>query len=411
MNVTFDEWLEISRNLEVHHAIFYRFWQMGRPVFTDKVGGRKLDTAAVQFNANGDYIDFLFNPDFWKKLNLYNKLFVIAHECLHVILNHGIRTLDAVDHHATNATLDVVVNHALINRFGFDRAKIMDADKLCWIDTVFKNHPNLENIPEDESFEYYYKILPEKIMDVVILDDHSGLNKKDSEEIIGRMDGELTPEEKESIQPFINNNYGGEAGSSTGSWTFVNVEKQGAKRKWETVIKKWSLKYLKQDAQDKEQWAIPHRRYVELPDDMFLPSEVEEEKYDKDRLPVFLFLDTSGSCYGYKERFFAAGLSLPKDRFDVRLFCFDTQVKETTLESRKIYGRGGTAFHIIEAHIQRIMANEDIPYPEAVFLITDGWGNTVRPEHPDKWFWFLTPRNSMYFIPPESKKFNLKDFE
>jgi len=413
MNVTFDEWLEISRNLEVHHAIFHRFWQMGRPVFTDKVGGRKLDTAAVQFNANGDYIDFLFNPDFWKELDLYNKLFVIAHECLHVILNHGIRTLDATDHHATNATLDVVDNHALINRFGFDRAKIMNAKNLCWIDTVFKNHPDLKNIPEDESFEYYYKMLPEQIMDVVILDDHSTLNKEDSEEIVSRMNESLPVEEKESIQPFIENNYGSgsQAWTGTGSWTFVNVEKQGAKRKWETVIKKWSLKYLKHDAQDKEQWAIPHRRYVELPGNMFLPSEIEEESYKKDRLPVFLFLDTSGSCYGYKERFFKAGLSLPKDRFDVRLFCFDTRVMETTLESRKIYGGGGTAFHIIEAHIQRLRANEGIPYPEAVFIITDGGGDDVRPQYPNKWFWFLTPHNSMHFIPQESKKFNLKDFE
>ena len=95
------------------------------------------------------------------------------------------------------------------------------------------------------------------------------------------MNENLTPEEKESIQPFIENNYGGEAGTGTGSWTFVNVEKQGAKRKWETVIKKWSLKYLKQDEQDKEQWAVPHRRYAELPDDMFLPSEIEEESYKK----------------------------------------------------------------------------------------------------------------------------------
>ncbi len=239
------------------------------------------------------------------------------------------------------------------------------------------------------------------------------LNKEDSEEIIGRMDESLTPEEKESIQSFVEKNYGDEqkAGTGTGSWTFIKVEQRTAKRKWETVIKNWSLKYLRQDIQDKEQWAIRNRRYVALPDDMFLPTEIEEENYDKDRLPVFFFMDTSGSCYGYKERFFSAALSLPKDRFDVRLFCFDTKVKETTLESGRIYGGGGTYFHIIEGHIRRVMAEEGIAYPEAVFLITDGWGDPVKPLHPDRWFWFMTPYNSSMYIPQESQKFQLKDFE
>ena len=31
----------------------------------------------------------LINPKFWDSLNYYNKAFVIAHECLHIILNHG----------------------------------------------------------------------------------------------------------------------------------------------------------------------------------------------------------------------------------------------------------------------------------------------------------------------------------
>jgi hypothetical protein len=111
---------------------------------------------------------------------------------------------------------------------------------------------------------------------------------------------------------------------------------------------------------------------------MFLPSdmEIEDDNDEKTRIKVYFYLDTSGSCWGLKDRFFAAALSLPDDRFDIRLFCFDTTVQETTLESRKIYGGGGTSFSILEAHIQKEI-KEKGEYPEAVFVITDGYAATV----------------------------------
>jgi hypothetical protein len=122
-------------------------------------------------------------------------------------------------------------------------------------------------------------------------------------------------------------------------------------------------------------------------------------------------MDTSGSCYNYKERFFQAALSLPKEKFKIRLFCFDDNIKETTLESRKVYGGGGTSFEIIESHIQKIMKEERLDYPEAVFLITDGAGTNVMPEKPDRWYWFLTPYSTRNLIPEKSKVYELKDFE
>ena len=159
------------------------------------------------------------------------------------------------------------------------------------------------------------------------------------------------------------------------------------------------------------QWARLHRRFNLMPDGLMLPSEMEEDAFEKDRLPLFFFMDTSGSCFGYKDRFFKAAMSLPKDKFDIRLFCFDTAVQETTLESKKIYGGGGTNFGIIERHIQEVIKKDCIDYPCAVFLITDGEGTVVYPQHPDKWYWFLTPHNSTRYIPEKSKTVLLKDYE
>ena len=72
------------------------------------------------------------------------------------------------------------------------------------------------------------------------------------------------------------------------------------------------------------------------------------------------------------------------------MFCFDTKVYETTLESGKLYGFGGTYFSILEDAIQAAMRKDKVPYPKAVFVITDGYGNDVKPQIPQRWHWFLS---------------------
>ena len=82
-----EEYFQISDYLQDMHEIFYKFWNLSKPVFDDS-----LPTAGVYFNQDGEYIQFKFNSEFWAKLKTsYNRAFVIAHECLHVILNHGRR--------------------------------------------------------------------------------------------------------------------------------------------------------------------------------------------------------------------------------------------------------------------------------------------------------------------------------
>ncbi len=444
MRISRDEWFEISAGLEEHHAVFYKVWQMGRPHFTEDV-----ETAAVQFDETGDFVWFHFNPKFWKSLDFYNKLFVISHEALHVILNHGVRISDAarVNRGACNAALDVVVNHSLLRNFGFERNKIINQEKLCWTDTVYKGRKPLP--PDDEMYEFYYNLF-EKVYGHGgqgdggdgdgdnqmgsnpggTVDDHSmmsGEKSGDWGKVIDKLQEGLSDEEKESLKKLVQKHFqqdknkkqstNQQAGTGTGGqWVFANIAKVKKKKKWETVIKKWSKKYLKESDKEIEQWARLNRRMAMLPKDMFLPSdmEVEEEADEKTRIKVYFYLDTSGSCWGLKDRFFAAAMSLPTERFDIRLFCFDTTVVETTLASQKIYGGGGTSFSILEAHIQKEIqqgVNGNTKYPEAVFVITDGYGDRVSPEKPEKWYWFLTAGGSRSYIHKDCNFFNLDDYE
>lgn len=424
VRISNEEWFEISRCLEPFHAVFYKIWQMGKPNFNEEI-----PTAAVQFDEEGGFIWFHFNPKFWKRLQLKDKLFVICHEALHIILNHGMRTKNAgVNRTATNVALDVVVNHSLVNNFGFNKTNIEDWQDYCWVDTVFKDRKPLP--PENEMYEYYYNLFDKVFGDGGMGDGEDGPSLVDDHDMLGSQSGSwdkvikelndgLTDEEKQSLKNTVNKHFqkshSQQAGSGTGGqWVFANVAKPKKKAKWETVIKKWSRKFLKLKDKDEEQWARLNRRLTMLPRNMFLPSdmEIDESDHEKTKIDVWFYLDTSGSCWGLKDRFFTAAMSLPTERFNVRLFCFDTEVKETTLESKKIYGGGGTSFDILEKEIQKqIKSNTINKYPEAVFVITDGYGNTIKPQNPQNWYWFITSGGTKSYIQKECNFFNLDDFE
>ena len=127
------EFEEIAFKLETHHSIFYKLWEMGEMVFDESIS-----TACVKFDRVGHYVSFHFNPDFWKEKTTYERLFIICHECLHVWLNHGLRTRNAEFPSMVNTALDVVVNHMLVENFGFKRHKIKDYQELCWVDHFFR---------------------------------------------------------------------------------------------------------------------------------------------------------------------------------------------------------------------------------------------------------------------------------
>lgn len=169
----------------------------------------------------------------------------------------------------------------------------------------------------------------------------------------------------------------------------------------------------KETIDETERWERVNPRYSQIiSNEIHLPTncKVLEEYKEKNKIDVFFFLDTSGSCINLKDRFFKAAKSLDPKKFNIRLFCFDTMVQETTLESGRVWGGGGTSFSIIERHIQSVITSEKKKYPKAVFLVTDGMGDNVIPEKPERWYWFLS-YNYKQYIPAKSKTFMLSDYE
>lgn len=418
IHISDDEFYAISRRLERYHSVFYQLWELGRPVFTEQV-----PTAAVAFNKQGRCIEFMFNPIFWKNLTPTQREFVISHECLHVILKHGLRTKDAKNPRGCNFALDVVVNHLLVDKFAFKREDVDPNNDACWIDTVFPG----QQIEENREYEYYFNRLPEGWKkEPRLIDIHDLLNGSESDEAIDKLSKSLSEEEKSTLRDMIEK-HGGQAkdgdkdakgqkrGDGAGKqWKFMDVKPVPIKKKWETVIRRWAKKFLPNDFDSYEHWARVNRRMVELPDDCILPTEMElQEKEDLGKIDVWFFLDTSGSCAGLADRFWKAAKSLPPHRFNIKLFCFDTKVYDVDIKVGKLYGFGGTSFDILEAKIQQEMASMPLnkrKYPEAVFVITDGYGNNVYPQIPQRWYWFLSA-NYRTCIPKTCNIFNLSDFE
>ncbi len=412
MEIEQEEWIKINNKLEKHHSVFYKLWQVGKPRIT-----KEIDTAAIAFDENGEYLEFIFNEDFWKNCSLNKKLFVICHEMMHIILNHGKRaTNKSISKYAINSCLDVVINHMLVSKFGFVRNEIENSDEYCWVDTIFKDKK--PSPPTNECFEYYLDLFKEQYGDGGIgedfssspktVDDHSNLFK-DYDKI------DLNEEEKSSLYDKIKKHIDENKipGFLSGSWVAIKNEKVEQKKKWETVIKKWTVWKIKDENIIKEQWYRKNRRISTLQGDLMLPSEIEIDDFfaSKDKIDLWFFLDASGSCIHLKERFFNAAKSLPKNKFDVRLFTFSTHVMGVDMKSNKIYGGGGTSFKILEEKIQNEIKLKKTKYPNAVFVITDGFGDSINPEKPKNWHWFLTQGGSKNYINKNCNIYYLSDYE
>jgi len=410
---TDEEMIKIAQRLENHHAVFYQLFEIGQPTFTNSI-----PTACVKFDEYGENVGFEISPKFWKTLKDNQKAFVIAHECLHVLLSHGKRMVNTENAKACNIAMDVVVNELLVNKFGFNRAEVDPKNEYIWRNKIFPKG----TVEKSQSFEYYFNHLKKVAASKsgqnklkgfgATVDDHSKMNGGNlPPDVLERLKRKLSNSEKETFKNAVDGadeSTDNQAGSVAGQ--ICEVMPAVPRRnnpKWRKLLIPWTKK--KKDEEINEQWIRTNRRLANVDSSIFLPSEMEEQEApDKKLASIFLFLDTSGSCQPIAKRFWAAYMSIPKDTFDIRLFCFDTKTYEVDPKKRKLFGFGGTRFEPIESRIQRETSGKK--YPDAVWVFTDGEGSMVHPEKPDRWHWFLTGSYTRC-IPKESKIYKLSQFE
>lgn len=433
---SFEEEIEILNILSEHHTVFQTFFSISKPIFTEEI-----PTAAVGFNSSGKCIMMLINPKFWDSLNYYNKAFVIAHECLHIILNHGERGKHYKNAKNVNIAQDIVINEILVYGFGFNKFEIINWENFCFLETVFGlDLISEKNIELHKTFDYYLKIIESLSLNSnqKLVDCHQNEMKdfgldgelskeiqdlldeanKNSNEMIDNLEENLSEKISDSEKYEFAKDLGEElskskeaGNSSLGNYIDIfNNKKQKKKGGWEKIVKKHVISLMKNEFVEKESWLTRDRKAMLLDDDLFIQGVFEEESREKQKYDLVFFLDASGSCLNYSKRFFKLLKSIPEDKFKISAYSFDTNVYEIDLNGDKIKGSGGTSFQVINNEVENITKIRK-KHPDAIFVLSDGAGDRFTPSKPKLWHWILVPNSSTGFIPKESTCHNMKDFD
>lgn len=411
-----DEFVALARRLEGHHELFSMLWEIGAPVFTESI-----DTAAITFNSVGKPLRFLFNPTFWRSLPDYDRQFVICHEMLHAVLNHGFRGKDMLIPRYMNIAADLAVNHLLVDRFGFVRELLKDWVSICWVDTVFTNRGDLQLPLTNLTMEEYYELLFDRaFQEAALVDEHlfspgtAGLRNIRAAAEMDALLSELDPRATTDVRKKLGKE--GQRLAMRGTEmvsAWCAIESQPAPPvPWESIVRK-RLRPLLEESHA-EGWILENRRFPSN-DGLTAPGITIRPviKSNKRRQRCVFFLDTSGSVYHLRHRFFALVKSLPSDQYDIDACSFDLQVFPLNLKRAEVFGGGGTSFEILESWIQanrrRKGRTRPAPYPDVVFVVTDGYGDAVRPEHPKRWHWLMTT-DQVSLVPKESARYFLKNY-
>ncbi len=381
--------------------LFYSLWSLVNINIVPE-DNQHIETMAISFDHySRKPLTLEINEGFLGSIDEYTTQFCICHEMLHVLLRHGERAGENLGTPVANVAMDIAINHMLVNNYGFIRDMINGQEKLCWVDTVFKDkNGNPKDVSTNLTYEEYYKLItedPDFKEGQTQTSDHSGLGTLSdgaSNSIMSSL-GKMSQKEVDPINKDIQKGMGQSPGTDPGNKSIVaKKSRTKSNRKWAEAISKNLTGML--DITDGYQWAIPNRRIQELQSDFCMPSEGNMLE-EKPRIRVAVFLDTSGSCESFAEPFMQLADEIPNSKFNISVWCFDTETYETDLKSRELHGFGGTCFKCIEKTLSELRQ-----YPDAVFIMTDGYGTNVNPKHPDRWHFYMTQNFSRNCVPEKS---------
>lgn len=484
------------QQLSHYHHLFYAMVEMGEPNWDTDV-----ETLSVLWNPSRNRVELAINADFFFNRNETERLFVLAHESLHVFFDHvapGAET-EAGMVEFLNIAQDIVINELLLSDFQFEKERLPHLAKMmCSVENIFSDEEIQQHqIHKKGSTNYYVELVkklhPELQQDLgglKTLGNHggavrapqssgvegvpvpgsvgdgreetefpetegaadtepgsdqeaqdSGQEAQDSgqemksgcvgedfleelpesilEGLVVRALSRLDKAEKASLSAGVSKMAGS---SSNGTLFAIKEEDIPECDAWTSMVKRKVASLLKKGARSKDSFKEVSRRMSQVYDDgLFLPALVEEDVDKEDKYDLFFFLDTSGSCIHYKDDFFNLIQTIPTEKFNIHAFAFNTKVYDVDLKNPRVWGGGGTYFHIIEDRIQKAMGDPDGlngkgkrkkgKYPDLVFVLTDGYGNTVNPAHPKVWHWLLTSGGHKGYISKESTTIALQTLQ
>lgn len=361
-------------------------------------------TAGVMWDADKKRVKFMFNKKFSEKVTDEEFRFAVAHEAMHVINGHIFYLQSEVDklkkggksdkeirkfQMKFNIAADCVVNDTLVNLYGVKKVEFADADgksQICYgqdivgcdchelsvVDVMQLLPENAQGEPDNHGWESFFNkdgSLKKEFVDAVkdFLEDNMGNSSLSGEE------SDVLEGLKEAMEG-SHDRYAREAGHSAKSRNRALIA-SNASVSWEKLV------FRKTDSKRYEDvWTKNNRKLSGFYPDVLLPYTQFKEVED-----IFIAIDVSGSIDWEALKLFASVVKNTPKSFKINAITFNTKCEPYDINSDNIRAGGGTCFHIIEDYIQ----NNFKKYPKVVFVLTDGCGNEVNPQYPERWTWLL----------------------
>lgn len=402
-----------------------------------KHGDRNLSVDTI----NEKY-DFLFNPDFAASLDTEAMAFVMAHETMHVLLNHLKLGQSFKNPQRFNVAADCVINDYL-HSMGFDVPKIPDGQggeaELCigknivgydcanatvtqvYNDVKVPDCPSCGGDGQEkdqngddtgqpcpdcngtgESGEGdsdgkggYGKYAP----GAGSIDDHGWIH--DASEAAQKA-AEKAAANNPSMPADLQKTKDQDDGKPTKGYSPVGIggpgafaEVKGIGLKWAELLQKINPFMFKKGPRPAASWHARPRKLAAFPS-VRLPVEGDPLDGEGGEIPaIVMALDTSGSIgQDDANKFVNLAKSIPQDKIKLFVCTFTTDYMELDLENPQ-WNSGGTSFSAIERYIaDKVMPENRKKYPKAVVVITDGMATFDREspdaEHHDKYHWLMT---------------------
>ena len=385
-------------------------------------------TAWLQWDKEKKKIIFFFNPKFAANLSDEEFDFIVGHETRHFINCHIFTLRDKLEHmeRMQEPKKDI---YRFVDRFGIAADCVVN-DTLVNIDALgkIKDFPievmgELKRSPlyfgedtvgmdcEDLTVMEVYYMLPENI-EGSSPDEHAAWMSFFND------DGSLNKDFVKAVKDFVENNLENSALTDEALDALDEMKDKMEKSKdpstrsilagsgiggkkrpinitndnigWDKL-----LSSLVETKKTEDRWNRPNRKLSSFYPDVILPREEPQDDQE-----VIVFIDSSSSMVQADvTRLTNVCRNAPK-HIKMKGVHFDTACFEFNLKTEEPVSRGGTSFDIIEKYLQGLKK-----YPKAIFVLTDGYGTNVNPQHPNRWAWILNGNR-----PSKSNIGNMKNY-
>lgn len=366
---------------------------------------------------NFDDYKFMFNPEFAKLFPIEGFAFIMAHETMHIVLNHLKLSQRFKNKMMFNIAADAVINDYL-ESMGFEIPMIPDAKEgegliqgeavvgyNCAHATVGEVYADLKKEARDngagegdgEGEGAPTEGYGDGKGQFKQIDGHDWMHKatEDQQEAAENAgQANPLPKDLDDTKQDDDRKAGYKlAGNGVGSKQAF-IENKDIGLKWAELMEKVNPMAFKNGPRPRPGWHRRPRKLASFPN-VILPVVQEGVKNKGGNQPsIVMALDTSGSI-GQEDanRFVNFARSVPQDKIKLFACTFTTQYQELDLENPS-WNTGGTSFEAINEYIDNEVKGEiKDKYPTAVVVITDGYAsfaNTPGGKEADAWYWLIT---------------------